>query len=548
MITNKTNTKQKIDEMLSRRENVFQNPTREETIRYSVDRGSAVKTKYGCLATWNPEGSTGRSPKDTFIVDTPMVHDLIDWKSQSNRAISEDSYYKILDETLGIMAKKEAIFTTDRVIGADVEYALPVRTVTSRPLVSLFTYNMFRDIPKDIQKSVFEDTFQLLVLPFDSIDKEKYPELRESTTPMLVLMNFSDKTGIVLGSSYLGTVKKLMFTAMNFYLPQYEVLPLHCSANVDDKENLSIFLGLSGTGKTTLSSDPDRKLLGDDEHGWSDKKVFNFENGCYAKTLNLTQKNEPEIYNAIFHEDNYLQHGSILENTMIYPRGEVDLSDDRFTSNGRASYPLDALENIKKSSECIGAPRTIIFLTADASGVLPPISLLDRDQAKLWFLMGYTSKVAGTETDVVEPQATFSRFFGEPFMPSKPSVYMKLLGDKMDKFNTKVYLINTGWIGGVYGKGGTRISLKYTRSMVKAANEGLLDDVRFVKEPFFGLAIPETCPEVPTTILNPMANWEDKEAYKVEAKKLADKFANHYKDKFNTHPIAPEIKAYCPGL
>ncbi len=546
MIINQNLTKA-LEEVLAQKEKVHLNPTREDVIRWSVERGSAVKTKYGCLATWNPGASTGRSPADTFIVDTPDVHDTIDWKSKSNNPISEDTFYKLYDKALEILKGKEEIFITDRSIGADTHYALPVRTVTSRPLVSLFTYNMFRDMPEDIEDSIFKKEFTVLVLPFDSIDSKLYPELAERNSSMVIVSNFKERVGIVIGSSYLGTVKKLMFTAMNYYLPNHNILPLHCSSNVDDKENVSIFLGLSGTGKTTLSSDPNRKLLGDDEHAWCDRGVYNFENGCYAKTLNLTEKSEPEIYHAIFDEKNYLANGAILENTMVYPSGKVDLCDERFSANGRASYPLDALQNIRKSSQA-EHPRTILFLTADASGVLPPISKLEVDQAKLWFLMGYTSKVAGTENGITEPVATFSRFFGEPFMPSRPSIYMKLLGEKMAAHKTNVYLVNTGWIGGVYGKGGERISLKYTRAMVEAANQGLLENVNYKKEDFFNLSIPETCPNVPSEILRPMDNWKDKEAYKQEAEKLAGKFAKHFKETFGTHPISDAIVAFCPGM
>ncbi len=543
----KQNIEEALEEVLKKKEKVHLNPTREDVIRWSVERGSAVRTQYGCLATWNPGASTGRSPADTFIVNTSEVRDIIDWKSKSNKPLSEETFYKLYDKALEILKGKEEVFITDRSIGADTNYALPVRTVTSRPLVSLFTYNMFRDIPEGIENSIFKKKFTVLVLPFDEIDSTLYPELAERNSSMVIASNFTERVGIIIGSSYLGTVKKLMFTAMNYYLPNHNILPLHCSSNVDNNENVSIFLGLSGTGKTTLSSDPNRKLLGDDEHAWCDRGVYNFENGCYAKTLNLTEKSEPEIYRAIFDEKNYLANGAILENTMVYPSGKIDLSDKRFSANGRASYPLDALHNIRKSSQA-EHPRTILFLTADASGVLPPISKLEIDQAKLWFLMGYTSKVAGTENGITEPVATFSRFFGEPFMPSRPSIYMKLLGEKMEQYKTNVYLVNTGWIGGVYGKGGERISLKYTRAMVEAANQGILENVAYRKENFFNLSIPESCPNVPSEILRPMDNWKDKEVYKQEAEKLAGKFAKHFKEHFGTHPISKDIIAFCPGM
>ncbi|PVX50823.1 phosphoenolpyruvate carboxykinase (ATP) [Balneicella halophila] len=538
---------EELNHVLDNSEKVIINPRREYTITKSIDRGEAIKTEHGCVATWSPDNSTGRSPADTYIVDSLEVHNTIDWKSKSNKPLSSDTFCRLYDNALEILSTKKEIYVTNRAIGADEGYALQVDTISSSPLVSLFTYNMFRDIPDGIEDSVFNGEFKIIVLPYDKIDSNKYPGLLNNNSSMVIATDFTKRVGIVIGSSYLGTVKKLAFTAMNFYLPHHNILPLHCSANVDDKGNVSIFLGLSGTGKTTLSTEPTRKLLGDDEHGWSDNGVYNFENGCYVKTLNLTEEREPEIYRALFEEKNHLKNGAILENTMVYPNGRVDLSDERLSVNGRASYPLNVLENAQSASKA-GHPRTILFLTADACGVLPPISKLEIDQAKLWFLMGYTSKIPGTESGITEPIATFSRFFGEPFMPSRPSIYMKLLGDKMEKYNTNVYLLNTGWIGGVYGKGGERISLKYTRAMVRAANEGLLENVEFERENYFDLSIPKNCPGVPSQILNPVKSWEDKGAYEKEARKLADKFASHFKNDFGTHPIDKKIIAFCPGL
>jgi phosphoenolpyruvate carboxykinase (ATP) len=343
----------------------------------------------------------------------------------------------------------------------------------------------------------------------------------------------------------MGSMKKLMFTVMNYYLPFEGVLPLHCSANEGKNGDSALLLGLSGTGKTTLSADPNRSLLGDDEHGWNDDGIFNFENGCYAKMIDITPQSEPEIYDAVMHNDDYKKHGAIIENAMIYPDGTIDYFDDRFTPNSRASYPLEFLKNIKKSSKS-GHPNTILFLTADAYGVLPPVSKLSKEQAMLWFLMGYTSKLAGTETGVTEPQATFSRFFGQPFMPSNPDIYAGMLGEKMEKHNTQVFLINTGWSGGAYGTG-ARIKLKYTRAMVDAALKGELNDVEYVKDELFHLNVPTSCPNVPEEILIPVNTWEDKNAYKETAEKLAGKFAANFDKAYGDKNIEENIACQCPG-
>jgi len=362
---------------------------------------------------------------------------------------------------------------------------------------------------------------------------------------MVVAMDFERRMGVVFGSAYLGSVKKLMFTVMNYYLPDQGVLPLHCSANEGKDKSVAMLLGLSGTGKTTLSTDPNRALLGDDEHAWSDDGIFNFENGCYAKLINLDGAKEPEIYNAVMRKVDYTQHGTIVENAMIYPNGKFDFDDDRYTPNSRCSYPLDCLENIKKSSTACH-PDTILFLTADAYGVLPPVAKLTKEQAMLWFLMGYTSKLAGTETGIVEPVATFSRFFGQPFMPRVPEVYATMLGEKIEEYETDVYLINTGWSGGAYGTG-KRISLKYTRAMVNAAISGELNDVEYEVDSLFHLNIPKTCPSVPSDILNPKNTWTNEVEYTEMAKKLATEFSKNFDRAYGKSNIPEKIIKECPG-
>jgi phosphoenolpyruvate carboxykinase (ATP) len=336
-----------------------------------------------------------------------------------------------------------------------------------------------------------------------------------------------------------------MFSVMNYLLPAAGILPLHCSANEGPDGDIALLLGLSGTGKTTLSADPRRALLGDDEHGWSDRGIANFENGCYAKLIDLDPAKEPEIYNAIMHEDDVENHGAIVENAMVYPDGTFDLCDDRFTPNSRGSYPLRYLSNIKPSS-IGGHPKTILFLTADANGVLPPISRLTREQAMLWFLMGYTSKLAGTETGIVEPKTTFSRFFGEPFMPRNPDVYARMLGEKLDAHGSAVFLVNTGWSGGPYGEA-SRMDITLTRAMVHAALSGQLANVDYVEDPVFHVSIPTSCPGVPAEVLNPRNVWENAAAYDARASKLAAEFAAHFDQAYGNKGIDPAVAAQCPG-
>lgn len=536
---------------LKKHSNIKENLPREILISQAVENKEAVLTNNGTLATWTPSHSTGRSPKDTYVVKNPESELNIDWTSPNNIGMDPQTFAMIYEDALQFIQEKETIYTTDRVIGADSKYALPVKTITDKALSQVFIDNMFRPVPEDIEKSVFiNDEFHLIALPNNNLNKEKYKGLvrdlpNGETSDICVVVDFDKKIGIVIGSKYMGSMKKLMFTVMNYYLPFKGVLPLHCSANEGVDGDSALLLGLSGTGKTTLSADPERALLGDDEHGWSNDGIFNFENGCYAKMIDIKPENEPEIYEAVMHEAEYTKHGAIIENAMIYPNGDIDFFDARYTPNSRASYPLSFLKNIKESSKS-GNPNTILFLTADAYGVLPPISKLTKEQAMLWFLMGYTSKLAGTETGVTEPQATFSRFFGQPFMPCNPNIYAEMLGEKMDQHNTNVFLINTGWSGGAYGTG-SRIKLKYTRAMVDAALKGKLNDAEYIKDDLFHLNIPTKCDNVPTEILNPVNTWENKEAYKETAEKLAKKFSESFDKSYGDKEIQPEIVSQCPG-
>ena len=536
---------------LSSHKNVLRNITRQEMIKFAVANKEAMISENGCLATWMPVLSTGRRPRNTYIVKRTENEKTIDWTGDNNIPIDEATFNMAFEDGVKILSDQKEIFVTDRVIGADPAYSLPVKTITEKALHTLFIDNMFREIPKEIEKSIFYDKeFTLLVLPYAKLDQSKYTKRVRTletgeTADIMIAMDMERRIGLIIGSAYMGSMKKMLFTVMNYYLPFENILPLHCSANEGEKGDCALLLGLSGTGKTTLSADPKRALLGDDEHGWSENGVANFENGCYAKMIDIKKEKEPDIYDAVMHQDNYLNHGAIVENAMIYPNGKFDFFDERLTENSRASYPLHFLKNTKKSSMS-GHAETILFLTADAYGVLPPVAKLDKNQAMLWFLMGYTSKLAGTETGITEPIATFSRFFGAPFMPCNPDIYAKLLGEKIDKYHSKVYLINTGWSGGPYGIG-KRIDITVTRKIVECALNGDLENVEYEQNNLFHLNIPKTCPEVETKILNPINTWGNQDSYVKFANKLAAKFREYFDKTYGNKNISEEIKKMCPG-
>jgi len=535
------------------RSTTLRNLSRTEMIEESVKNRDAILTPNGALATWTRRESTGRSPQDTVSVRRASSEKSIDWDSPNNLPITEATFDLLFEDAVAVLGAKKRLYVTDRALGADPRYALVTRTITDYALTALFTDNMFRPIPEGAEDSVFSARpFTLLALPNDKLDPAKYEgRLRvdpstKKTTRMAIAIDFDRRIGIVYGSAYCGSAKKLMFSVMNYLLPGVGVLPLHCSANEGRRGDSALLLGLSGTGKTTLSADPTRALLGDDEHGWCDHGVWNFENGCYAKLINLNPAKEPEIHNATFHEDEWRRHGAILENAMVYPDGTCDLDDERLTPNSRVSFPLSYLGNIKPSASS-GHPSNILFLTADANGVLPPIARLSKEQAMLWFLMGYTSKLAGTETGILEPKSTFSRFFGEPFMPRNPDVYARMLGEKLDRHGTRVYLVNTGWSGGPYGIG-KRMDITLTRTMVRAALEGALDQVAYDEDRTFHVQIPQTCPGVPSGLLCPRDTWKDAAAFDERSAKLASEFAAHFQKAYGKKGIDAAVVAQCPGV
>ena len=532
---------------------VHVNLPRARLIRQAVQHQEASVAACGALATWSPEDSTGRSPKDTVTVSRPENQATVDWASPYSNPIEPETMDMAVDDAIAALEDKPDIYVLDRVIGADPRYALPVRLVTDRALTALFADNMFRQVPHDLRHSSLADKpFLLLALPYDRLDPDRYEgRLRKlprtgHTSTMIVASDYERSLGLVYGNAYCGSVKKLMFTAMNYYLPEQGILPLHCSANEGPEGDVALLLGLSGTGKTTLSADPQRALLGDDEHGWSEHGVSNFEGGCYAKLIDLDPDKEPEIHHAVTHHAPFVAHGAVVENTMMLPDGSFDFEDTRHTQNSRASYPLYFLHNIKRPP--YGPhPRTILFLTADANGVLPPVARLNREQAKLWFLMGYTSKLAGTETGVVEPVTTFSRFFGEPFMPRNPSEYMRLLGEKLDQHRTRVFLVNTGWSGGPHGVG-ERMDIALTRAIVEAALSSKLTQVPCEHDPLFHLDVPTECPGIDDpAVLSPINTWADPEAYRARADKLAAEFSAHFDAVYGDKPIDASIVACCPG-
>lgn len=540
------NNLQGINEKLERLHKSIPTLGRADLTRHAISYKEVFVSQNGALVQLTPPESTGRSPQDTYIVDHPEIHKAIDWSSSNNNAITVELADQLFLEAIAQLERCDRKYLTHRVVGADSRYALPVLTFTNNATTAIFTENMFRPCPGDLAQSIFANKpFHLLVLPRSTPPNHLRPTRRDGKkSELVVVMDFYRHIGLVYGSSYLGSVKKLMFTVMDFLLPENGILPLHASANEGAAGDLALFLGLSGTGKTTLSADPDRALLGDDEHGWSEYGVANFENGCYAKLINLDPEKEPEIFRAITHDAAPEEQGAIVENTMMYPNGRFDFHDARLTENSRGSYPLASLSSIKPSS--VGNhPKTIIFLTADANGVLPPVAKLSKNQAMFWFLMGYTSKLAGTETGIKEPVSTFSRFFGAPFMPRNPQDYAGMLGEKLQKHNTQVYLVNTGWSGGPYGDG-SRISLPITRQIIRKILDGSAALLPYQEDLRFHIMVPMNFPGVDSKILDPANTWKDRNAYQSRANRLALDFKQNFQKAYGNQALPADIVGCCP--
>ncbi|HUH51103.1 MAG TPA: phosphoenolpyruvate carboxykinase (ATP) [Flavobacterium sp.] len=481
----------------------------------TIDKGEGVESSLGALAV-NTGKFTGRSPLDRFIVKDAVTEDKV-WWGNVNLPFESDKFGKLLDKVTAYLSDKE-IYVRDSYVCSEDKYRMNVRVINETAWSNLFCYNMFLR-PEEAELQSFIPEWHVICAPHFFAD----PAVDGTRQENFAILDFTRKIALIGGTGYTGEMKKGIFSALNFILPVFKnTLPMHCSANVGDDGDTAIFFGLSGTGKTTLSADPSRKLIGDDEHGWTaENTVFNFEGGCYAKVINLSAEGEPDIYNAI-------KKGALLEN-VIFKEGtnEIDFADDSITPNTRVSYPIDYINNIQEGS--VGKnPKNIFFLTADAFGVLPPISKLSPGQAAFHFISGYTAKVAGTEAGVTEPQPNFSSCFGAPFMPLHPTKYAEMLSAKMKENNVDVWLINTGWTGGPYGVG-SRMKLKYTRAMIAAALEHKLNDVTFVNHDIFGIAVPQTCPNVPSEVLNPKSTWADAAAYDKQAKELAQSFRANFK-------------------
>ena len=499
---------------LSNAKGVLWNLTPAELIAEAVKNGEGVFTDTGALMC-DTGKFTGRSPKDRYIVRDEITEKTV-WWGDINIAYDKDKFEQLYQKVIASLTYKR-LYVRDAFAGADEEYRLKVRIIDTQAWHNLFCYNMFiRPDKKELEE--FVPDFTIIAVPEFEADVEKDGTRAKN----FAIINFTKRIILVGGTGYTGESKKGIFSVLNFLLPQQKnILSMHCSANIGSKGDSAVFFGLSGTGKTTLSADPDRSLIGDDEHGWTDKGIFNFEGGCYAKVINLTKETEPQIFNAI-------KFGAILENTRFIPgTTTVDFENKTVTENTRVSYPIDFIPNAALPS--VGShPKNIFFLTCDAFGVLPPISKLTVSQAMYHFISGYTAKVAGTETGITEPTTVFSACFGAPFMPLHPTKYATLLGEKISQHEVNIWLVNTGWIEGAYGVG-HRISLKYTRRMLTAALNGELDNAQYETLPVFGLRYPVSCPGVPSEILNPKAVWKDGEAYDKTVEKLASLFINNFK-------------------
>jgi phosphoenolpyruvate carboxykinase (ATP) len=500
-----------------------------ELVEEALRNGEGVLTDNGALMA-DTGKFTGRSPKDKFVVKDANTENTV-WWGNINQPISEEHFDRLEKKMIKFLEGKQ-VYVRDAYAGADPTYRLKLRVVNTMAWHNLFCYNLFIR-PTAEELSQFEPNFTIINIPDFAADPAEDGTRQENFT----IVNFTKRVILIGGSAYAGEMKKGIFTVLNYTLPHdHKVLSMHCSANIGSKGDSAIFFGLSGTGKTTLSADPNRGLIGDDEHGWTDKGIFNFEGGCYAKVVDLTREKEPQIWDAI-------KFGAIVENTRFKPgTREVDYTNISVTENTRTAYPIHHISNAVEPS--VGSvPKNIFFLTADASGVLPPISKLNEAQAMYHFISGFTAKVAGTEVGITEPVLTFSACFGAAFLPLHPTKYATMLGEKMRQHKVNVWLVNTGWTGGPYGVG-SRMKLPYTRAMITAALNGELEGVSFEAHPVFGVSMPKSCPNVPDELLNPRNTWADKAAYDEKAKHLAQQFAENFK-KYEDFATA-EIMAGAP--
>ncbi len=511
---------------------VHGNPDIDQYYEFGLAHDGSKVASNGALVAFSG-AKTGRSPNDKRVVRQPTTENDI-WWGKINMPISEDGFAKNRERAVAYINNARNVFIVDGAIGWDPDNRIKVRVICTRPYHSMFMLTMMIRLSVD-ELANFRDPDWVILNAGEAAAEPGNDSVASATS---VALNFDRNEFVILGTEYAGEMKKGMFTVMNYILPKNNVASMHCSANESlDGSDVALFFGLSGTGKTTLSADPDRRLIGDDEHGWDDKGIFNFEGGCYAKMINLSKDGEPQIWNA-------MKKGAVLENVILKPNGEADYTDVSITENTRGAYPVEFIDNAK--IPCIGGhPGNVVFLTCDAFGVLPPIARLTPAQAQYHFISGYTAKVAGTEVGVTEPEATFSACFGGPFLVWHPFKYAELLAEKCDQHEAAVWLVNTGWTGGPYGEG-ERFSLKYTRAIVTAILAGSLEKSGFIVESFFGLQIPQNCPGVPAAVLNPRDTWKNPSNYDETAKKLADLFNNNF-TKY-ADGCSPEVAAAGPQV
>ncbi|MBQ2651648.1 MAG: phosphoenolpyruvate carboxykinase (ATP) [Clostridia bacterium] len=504
---------------------VYRNLKPSQLTEHALRRGEGTLSNTGALVVKTGK-YTGRSANDKFIVDTPAVHDEIAWGSV-NRPITKARFDAIYNKAVAYLQNRE-VFIFDGFAGGDTRYRQSFRIINELASQNLFIHQLLIR-PTAEQLEDFAPDYTIIAAPgFKCV-----PEIDGTRSEAAILVNYEEKIVLICGTQYAGEIKKSVFSVMNYVMPKMGVFPMHCSANIGKDGVSAVFFGLSGTGKTTLSADPERQLIGDDEHGWTDDSVFNFEGGCYAKCINLSAEKEPDIFNAI-------KFGSLVENVVMDPETrEFDFDDASLAENSRVGYPIHYINNAKLDGVG-GTPKTVIFLTADAFGVLPPISKLDKNQAMYYFVSGFTSKLAGTEIGVTSPVPTFSTCFGEPFLPLDPSAYAAMLAEKVEKTGANVYLVNTGWNGT-----GKRISLKYTRAMVSAALKGELEKGEFETDPYFGVSVPKAVEGVPSELLMPEKTWENKDEYHAKAKDLVTRFVENFKkyDKMPAEVVAAGPKA-----
>lgn len=523
---------EQLSELGIKHSNIHYQSSPDELIQDTLRLGQGVLNNTGALVIKTGE-FTGRSPKDKFTVKDEITANTVNW-NEFNIALDEKYFHIIREKIVAHLNRQDEIWVRDCYACADPRYRVNIRVINENPAINLFAYNMFLRLQEDELEN-FNADWTIYSAPSLRLNPEECGTRQHNAS----VISFRHKTILIAGSGYTGETKKGIFTILNYELPlKHNVLSMHCSANMGKDGDTALFFGLSGTGKTTLSADPERFLIGDDEHGWSNTGIFNFEGGCYAKCIDLSEEKEPDIYRAI-------RPGALVENTGICEvSGKIDFGCKKITENTRVSYPLHYIGNAK-SPAIGGLPENIFFLTCDAYGVLPPISRLDTAQAMYQFISGYTAKVAGTEAGITEPKTTFSACFGAPFLPLHPGKYASMLGERMRKNEVKVWLVNTGWTGGAYGTG-ERMKLAYTRAMISAALNGELDKVSYEQHPVFGFQMPESCPNVPAHILNPRNTWKDPLAYDEAARKLASQFIANF-EKYAAG-VTEEVMAAAPKI